>query len=261
LDLCGLTTLDADTAKALAEFKGTLVLSGLTTLDADTAKALEEFMGEALVLDGLTSLESAALAIKIEILEQGNSFDKLQTLSAEAAEVFAEHKDDQLFLDGLTTLDADTAKALAKFKGGLLSLNGLTTLDFDTAEALAEFQGDVSLDINVVWRFIDKHPFSKDTALIHADLLGGQLDHVTALESPDSVAIAKALASRKGYVALPNLRKITPKTLTALIEKQDVEIPLIETLELIPDPDGGPSDDFTIPEWLEERQKQQRGGR
>jgi hypothetical protein len=37
--LDGLTTLDADTAKALAEFKGGwLELKGLTTLDADTAK-------------------------------------------------------------------------------------------------------------------------------------------------------------------------------------------------------------------------------
>jgi hypothetical protein len=54
------------------------------------------------------------------------------------------------------------------------------------------------------------------------------------------------------------LKKISPKTLTALIEKQDVEIPLIETLELIPEPDGSATDDFVIPTWLEERQKKQQ---
>lgn len=44
LDLTGLTTLDADTAKALAEFNGRdLNLTGLATLDANTAKALAEF--------------------------------------------------------------------------------------------------------------------------------------------------------------------------------------------------------------------------
>jgi hypothetical protein len=44
-----------------------------------------------------------------------------------------------------------------------------------------------------------------------------------------------------------------------LIEKEDVEIPLIETLELIPEPDGSPNDDFVIPEQFENRQ--QRRGR
>jgi hypothetical protein len=44
LPLHGLTSLDVDTAKVLAEFKGnTLILCGLTTLDVQTAKALAEF--------------------------------------------------------------------------------------------------------------------------------------------------------------------------------------------------------------------------
>ena len=56
----------------------------------------------------------------------------------------------------------------------------------------------------------------------------------------------------------PQPQKISPKTLSALIEKEDLEIPLIETLELIPEPDGSVTDDFVIPEWLNERQKRQR---
>jgi hypothetical protein len=82
----------------------------------------------------------------------------------------------------------------------------------------------------------------------------GNLSFVTALDSPDSVAIAQALATRKGRLKLPNLKKISPKTLTALIEKEDVEIPLIETLELIQEPDGSPTDDLIVPEWLSERE-------
>ncbi len=97
-----------------------------------------------------------------------------------------------------------------------------------------------------------------DSALAWAEILGGDLSAVTALDSLDSLAVAKALAARKGPLALPNLKKISPKTLTALIEKQDVEIPLIETLELIPEPDGSPNDDFAIPEWLEEKQRRKR---
>jgi hypothetical protein len=43
--------------------------------------------------------------------------------------------------------------------------------------------------------------------------------------------------------------------------KKDIEIPLVETLELIPEPNGGPTEDFVIPNWLEELQNQQRAQR
>jgi len=72
------------------------------------------------------------------------------------------------------------------------------------------------------------------------------------------VAIAKVLATRKGPLSLPNLKKISPKTLSALIAKEDVEIPLIETLELIPEPDGSATEDFVIPTEFETRQQRQQ---
>jgi hypothetical protein len=96
-----------------------------------------------------------------------------------------------------------------------------------------------------------------ETALAWAAVSGGNLA-ITAFDTPDSVAIAQVLATWKGPLTLRNLKKISPKTLSALIEKEDVQIPLIETLELIPEPDGSATEDFVIPEWLEERQKQQR---
>ena len=191
LSLDGLTTIDAGTAKALAEFKGLwLSLNGVTTLDAATAKALAEFKGR------------------------------------------------YLYLNGLATLDADTVKALAEFKVGRLELNvlkvlsGRTTLDVDMAKTLAAF-----------------------------DAWDGDLFFIVAIESPDSVEIAAALAERKGPLRLRNLTKISPKTLTALIEKEDVEIPLIETLELIQEPDGSPTEDFVIPKGFQARQKARQQGR
>ena len=86
-------------------------------------------------------------------------------------------------------------------------------------------------------------------------MVNGDLFYVTTLDSPDAVAIAQALAKRKGPLELPNLKKISPKTLTALIEKEDVEISLIETLELIPEPDGSVTEDFVIPEGFQDRQQ------
>ena len=94
--------------------------------------------------------------------------------------------------------------------------------------------------------------------LAAAEKWNGYLSGVTALDSPDSVAIAKALATRKGPLHLPNLKKISPKTLTALIKKEDVKIPLIETLELIQEPDGSVTEDFVIPDGIGDRQKRQR---
>jgi hypothetical protein len=84
------------------------------------------------------------------------------------------------------------------------------------------------------------------------------LPTVTALDSPDSVAIAKLLATWKGPLSLPNLKKISPKTLSALIEKEDIDIPLIETLELIPEPDGSVTEDFVIPEGFQRGRNRQR---
>ncbi len=149
--------------------------------------------------------------------------------------------------------DAAAAKALAEFKGRSLYLNGLTTLDADTAKSLAESKG---------WhgRLPKLTTLSPENAkaLAATEKWDGDLSAVTALDSPDSVAIAQALATRKGPLSLPNLNKISPKTLSALIEKEDVEIPLIETLELIQEPDGSVTEDFVIPKDFQERQKQQR---
>jgi hypothetical protein len=159
-----------------------------------------------------------------------------------------------MILSGLTTCDPDLAKALSEYKGRLhLGLNGL---DSNTAKALAEFKGE-SLCLDGL-KAIDV-----DSCKAMADLKCGSLTlrAVTALDSPESVAVATALASRTGPVYLPNLKRISPKTLTALIRKKDVEIPLIETLEFIPEPDGSVTEDFIIPEAFQERQRLQQSRR
>jgi hypothetical protein len=61
-----------------------------------------------------------------------------------------------------------------------------------------------------------------------------------------------------GHLSLSKLERISAKALLALIEKEDVEIPPIETLELIPEPDGSTTDDFVIPGAFQQRQQEQR---
>ena len=272
LPMNGLKSLDAKTAKALAGYdKGPLLFDGLTTLDANTAKALAEFKGERLYLNGLTTLDAEAAKALASSKAWNGQLPRLTTLSPATAKALAE-RGNCLVLDGLTRLDVDTAKAIAQFKALVLPLNGLTTLDADTAKALAEFEGRflvlnglTTLEAATAKALAEFKGYLSLTglttldaeaakALAANDKWTGYLSAVTALDSPDSVAIVKALATRKGPLSLPNLKKISPKTLSALIEKEDVEIPLIETLELIQEPDGSVTEDFIVPQWLSMRE-------
>ena len=294
LSLHGLTTLDAATAKALAEFKGELTLPDtvlkqlfaknpltpetalawsvvskgnlsldvlrehVTALDADTVKALAEFKGDLFLPDKVVKAFFAKNPLAPETAVawatlSGGNLSHVTTLDAATSKALAEFKGSELYLTGLTTLDADTAKALAEFKGNWLDLSALTTLDAATAKAVAEFKGG-----NLILEGLTTVDTDTAKVLAAAWNWNGRLPGLTAFEAPDSIAVAQALAAREGRVALPNLKKVSPKTLTALIEKEDVEIPLIETLELIQEPDGSPNDDFVIPEWLEEREKERR---
>ena len=277
LSLDGLTTLSTEAARALAQHQGDrLSLSGLNTLSHEAANAIALHKG-ILSLHGLTSLTSAELATKLARQGGDLCLNKVTAVSDEAAVALAHCNGDLqlsalttltnaelatklvqrkvlLSLDDLTTLSDEAAKALAQHKG-LLDLTGLTTLSDEATQAIAEFEGRLFLSERFRKDFVAKNPLSPKTARFYAVMLRGDLNDVTALDSPDSVAIAKVLATRKGPLSLPNLKKLSPKTLSALLEKEDIEIPLIETLELIPEPDGSPTEDFVIPEGFQQQQK------
>jgi len=159
--------------------------------------------------------------------------------------------------NALQSLTPEEAKQLvAKSAGQTLHLNGLTTLDAATAKALVAFKGERLAIDTVLLNLGGAIPPTPDHArLAAADDRMLELPNITALDSADAVEIARSLAARKGPLKLPNLEKISPQTLTALIQKEDVEIPPIETLKLIPEPDGSVTEDFIIPRWLEQRQK------
>jgi hypothetical protein len=173
----------------------------------------------------------------------------LKNLVPDVAQALAGYSKGPLFLNGLTTLDANTAKAIVQPNGQGLFLDGLTTLSDEAAKAFAQFKGkSLRLSDRATEPFFQNNRLTPETALLWAALSDGRLTDVTAFDAPDSVAVAKALATRKGPLSLPNLKKISPKTLSALVEKEDIDIPLIESLELIPEPDGSVTEDFVIPE-------------
>ncbi|MFN9368471.1 MAG: hypothetical protein ACK6CT_06835 [Planctomycetia bacterium] len=239
------SAIDAATARALAAYKGILWLDGLTSLDLDTANALVGFGGKQLKLEGLTALDgevAAALARSPAWDGRLPSVARLNAGTAEALVSWKGRNHSELFLPGLQTLDGETARVLANaasVKWGACKdrecgfgeprhLGSLTEIDAAAAAVLAQ-----------------------------SEKWDGFLPSLTAFMRPESVAVARALATRKGQLFLPNLKKISPKTLSALLKKNDVEIPPIETLELIPEPDGSATDDFVIPEGFERRQRRQ----
>jgi hypothetical protein len=63
--------------------------------------------------------------------------------------------------------------------------------------------------------------------------------------------IANAVTARDGNLS----------SITASESPDSVEIPLIETLELIQEPDGSPTEDFTLPTGFQSRQKARQQGR
>jgi beta-lactamase regulating signal transducer with metallopeptidase domain len=272
LSFRGLKTLDADVANAFSEFKGDLCFDGLVSVDAATAKALAAFKGTSLNLAGLTTLDTASARELVESTAWNHSMPKLvsidaetvgallpvlkevslKTLDAKTARALARAPRWDGDLSGLTTLDAEAAKAIAEFKGDSLLLDGLKSIDAPTAMALAGFKGRL--------RLTGLKTLDADTARALAGCApwDGCLYNVSAFEGVDSVEVAAALATRKQPLNLLSLKKVSPKTLTALLENGHVVIPPIEKLELIQEPDGSPTDDFVIPEDFEARQKAAR---
>jgi hypothetical protein len=219
-----LSTISPEAASALAACKGELSLGGLTTLGPEVAGALEGYQGRMLSLNGLSALTPAE------------------------AERLAKCRARTLMLNGLKELPAEVAKPLASFKGTLI-LGGLTEIDAEAAEPLAARKEKVWL---MSLQSLPSVGIARKVMECESEV-GVILPPITAFTAPDSVAIARYLAATDGPLELPKLRKISPKTLSALLEKRALRIPPIETLELIKEPDGSRTEDFIVPEWFEQR--------
>jgi hypothetical protein len=243
LSLNGLSTLTPDTARSLATFKGKwIVLSGLTDLSADAARALAEFRGEGVILDGLTVIPDD-VARELAAFRCGAiHLDGLTSLPEGMATVVASFSPRSLRLNGLRSLSPEAAAAVAAYRGFSLQLNGLPTVTPAAARALADYKGD-ALEVSGLTHL------SPEAAATFAGCANwwAELPRFTAFEAADSVAVAQALAAKKGKLAFPNLRRLSPKALEALLEKTDVELPPVASLEFIAERDGSTNDDVIVP--------------
>jgi hypothetical protein len=281
LNLDGLTTLPRDVAKGFVNTKiSKLSLNGLKSLAPEAAASLLSSKAiKDLSLNGLTRLTPDAARALAGVTTV--HLDGLTEIDGDLARAIVEAKPLYVHMNGLATLTPETMRVLREFPGQGLRIR-VKTLDVSAARELTTpNRHTILLDVEEPTRDVADVLLARNlhalrnrlTVLAPEGVLspatasklaasgepdGIGLPGITAFTAPDSVAVAAALATAKGRLSLPNLKKISPKTLSALIAKEDVQIPLIETLELIPEPDGSESDDFVIPKTFQERQTLQR---
>ena len=275
LNLFGLTTLDAEAARGLAAFQGELELDGLTEIGAEAAAALAKYAGPKLSLRGLKNLSAETAEQLAKAKRWTGVLSSLSSLSDDAAAALAGFEGAGLQITGAALSDR-AVRALAGFRGSSLYLV-VPRLSPEAIQTLMAFKGDqlslaglqepppglADLLPEFACKKLSLHPWeyylgsrqpatSADARLAaaYAARLGKTcvLPGITGFETPAAVEIATTLAASPGLLSIPNLKRVSPRTLTALIEKGNIELPPIELLELTLEPDGSFNDDFVIPE-------------
>lgn len=261
LYLDGPLGIDAAAARALAGFRGnTLSLGGLVSVDAEIAGGLAGFTGPQLdvYVGGMPALDAATARALVRTGRQrlGIDFGGLTRLEADAAASLATFNGKMLQLHGISTLSAAAAEQLVKVRQPWLTIEGLTRLDAEADGILAAFPDRLGKPRGR-WLPLGPIKLDADTARKIDGLTcwNGQLPAVTTLDEAAARLIA---ASAIWDGRLPALKRLSPRTLQALIVREDVEIPLLETLEMTPESDGSSVDDFVIPQAFQERQKKQQ---
>jgi hypothetical protein len=262
IDLSALAALEPEAARELARFSGVLDLSGLEELRPAVAEALAPSPGLLILtrVSVLTPEAAAALARCPGALDLSG----LRSLPPDAIQALTAYRGPEVRLSPLVVDDAIDRPGLA----ALEAIPGVVVNDVNTMAGRCQRLSAVDVPLLRLlartreWKGAVHAVTALDVTAAHTlarlSTWDGRLPAVRAIDGSDAVAVATALAGRTGPLALPALERISPRTLSALLEKVDVEIPRIETLELIAEPDGSPTDDFVIPKGFAERQRQAR---
>ena len=193
------------------------------------------------VVTGLGSLALAwaaagsAAANPFGVTRQGgDAIAALKSLTPEQARALVAKRSDATARIGTGKAALAFARGGVSFRGALM-LTSLESLDAETAAALAGFPGSVSLD--------GLTEVSPELVRALGDLNKRSIKGVTSLSPEAAAAVVEGFRG-----ASLTLKRVSPRTLTALIENGNIELPPSESLELIAEPDGSFTDDFVIPE-------------
>jgi hypothetical protein len=220
----------------------------------------------------LKTLDSVPLAAKLAG-QESPGLASVATLSAAAARELARRAAD-LDLSGVRRLPGDVARELSACRVGI-DLRGLESLAATDAAALGAARAFldgrilVAADTETRAALLARDTLTFDyrrlatltpevARAIAARERTLDLAGITSFDFPQALEVAEVLARFGGDLALPNLKSISANALSALIRKEDVEIPFVETLEILPEPDGSPGEDIIIPSGFAERQERRR---
>jgi len=196
----GKARLTPAVAEALLAHDGALSLNRLKKLEPGVGDTLAKHRFEVLLM--LEEIDSVALARKL-FSESGQSSNvaRLRTMSPEIAAEYAWHYPG--YLERLDTLSVEAARELAK--GDLeIKLPAVTKLSPELATALTDRTDAV------------------------------YLRGIKALDGPDAVAVAEALASTPAPIWMTSLERVSAPALAALRKKDTIRLPPDDKLTIVP---------------------------
>jgi hypothetical protein len=199
LDL-GPAQISPEVAEELLRHAGPIGLTGVKRLAPGVGEILASHKSE--VLLELEEIDSARLAAKLfQERNRSSSVENLRTMSAEIAAEYARH--DPGYLLRLDTLSVEAAKELARSPRSL------------------KFPAVSKISAQVATALTDR------TAAVY-------LRGLKALDGPDAVQVAEALAGTPAPVVMENLERISAPALAALRKRATIAIPPEEKLTIVP---------------------------
>jgi hypothetical protein len=241
----GLTSLSAETADILAEFPGELCFPRLETLSLEAASALGKHRGD---------LDLGPAEIKPDVAEVLLRHDApiklwgVRRLAPGVGDVLAKHQAEvrlaleeidsvplarKLFSEAyrsasvanLRTMSPEIAAEYARHDPGYLKC--LDTLSVEAARELAK--GDLEIDLPAVTK-ISPELATALTDRVRPVYLSG----IKALDGPDAVAVAEALASTPAPIWMTSLERVSAPAFAALRKKDTITLPPDDKLTIVP---------------------------
>jgi len=241
----GLPTLPTAIAEILAEFPGELWFPHLETLSREAAGALSKHRA---ALDLGPAHISAEVAETLLDHDAPIGLRQVRKLAPGVGDILARHKAEvwlaleeidsvslarKLFTEPeasssvhrLRTMSPAIAAEYARQDPGYLQC--LDTLSVEAAQELAK--GDLEIDLPAVTKL------SPELATALTDRVRPvYLSGIKALDGPDAVAVAEALASTPAPIWMTSLERVSAPALAALRKKDTIRLPPEEELTIVP---------------------------
>jgi hypothetical protein len=241
----GLTSLSIEIAEILAKFKGSLCFPRLETLSLNAAAALDKHrrtldLGPARITPdvaevllrhdariGLTGVKRLDPGVG-DILARHKSevvlfLDEIDSASL-ARKLFSESNRDAS-VENLRTMSPEIAAEYARQDPGYLKC--LDRLSVEAARELAK--GNLEIKLPAVTKL------SPELATALTDRTDAvYLRGIKALDGPDAVAVAEALASTPAPIWMTSIERVSARALAALRKKDTIRLPPEEELTIVP---------------------------